>query len=42
MRRVYGQGRILTFAKFFTLVTAYGIGVSLTMMGALLVALISI
>jgi hypothetical protein len=42
MRRVYGQGRILTFAKFIALVTAYGIGVSMTMMGALLVALVSI
>lgn len=42
MRRVYGQGRILTFLKFVALVSAYGVGVSLTMMGALLVALVSI
>ncbi|MEJ2298956.1 MAG: hypothetical protein P8X94_10740, partial [Woeseiaceae bacterium] len=42
MRTVYGQGHILTFLKYVALVVAYGIGASFTMMGALLVALVSV
>lgn len=42
MRRVYGQGRILTFIKYVTLVTAYGLGATLTMLGAALFALVSV
>jgi hypothetical protein len=42
MRTVYGQGHILTFLKYVALVVAYAIGASFTMMGALLVALVSV
>jgi hypothetical protein len=34
MRRVYGQGRILTILKFFMLVLTYLVGLSLMLMFA--------
>ena len=42
MRRVYGQGRILTFVKYFGLVIAYNVGTALTMFGAVLFALVAV
>jgi hypothetical protein len=42
MRRVYGQGRILTFLKYVALVFSYTIGATLTMLGAVLFALVSV
>ena len=42
MRRVYGQGRIITFLKYVALVTAYSMGFALTMLGALAIAAFSI
>ncbi len=42
MRRVYGQGRIITFLKYIALVTAYSMGFALTMLGALVIAAFSI
>jgi hypothetical protein len=42
MRRVYGQGHILTLIKYVALVVAYAIGASFTMMGAFLFALVSV
>ncbi|MBT8091626.1 MAG: DUF3667 domain-containing protein [Gammaproteobacteria bacterium] len=42
MRRVYGQRSILTFLKYVTLVAAYGLGMSLTMFGAALFALVAV
>lgn len=42
MRRVYGQGRIITFVKYIALVTAYAMGFALTMLSALAVAAFSI
>ena len=42
MRRVYGQGRIITFLKYIALVTAYSMGFALTMLGALAIAAFSI
>lgn len=42
MRLVYAQGRILTFLKYIVLVVAYSIGATLTMLGALLFALVSV
>ena len=42
MRLVYGQGFFFTFAKYITLAIAYIIGATLTMMGALLFALVSV
>lgn len=42
MRRVYGQGWLLTFMKYVVLVIAYGAGASLTMLGAALSALIAV
>jgi len=38
MRRVYGQGRIVTFIKYIGLVIAYLIGFSATMLGAVAIA----
>ena len=38
MRRVYGQGWIVTMVKYLALVTAYGLGFSATMLGALAIA----
>lgn len=42
MRQVYGQGRFLTFLKYLALVIAYGMGTALTMLGAVLFALVSV
>ncbi|MGB5626276.1 MAG: hypothetical protein WBM61_11120, partial [Woeseiaceae bacterium] len=42
MRRVYGQGRILTFIKYVGLVIAYTLGAMLTMLGAVLFALVAV
>jgi hypothetical protein len=41
MRRVYGQGRIITFLKYIALVTAYSMGFALTMLSALTIAAFS-
>ena len=42
MRRVYGQGRFITFLKYVGLVTAYAVGFFTTMLGALAIAAFSI
>jgi len=42
MRRVYGQGRIITFIKYVGLVIAYVLGFSATMLGAVAIAAFSI
>ena len=42
MRLVYGQGHLLTLLKYVSLVTAYAFGAMLTMLGAMLVALLAI
>jgi len=42
MRRVYGQGRVLTFIKYVALVVSYTIGATLTMLSAVLFALVAI
>jgi hypothetical protein len=42
MRRVYGQGHILTSLKYVTLVIAYMLGMSLTIFGAALFALVAV
>ncbi|MGA8203965.1 MAG: DUF3667 domain-containing protein [Woeseiaceae bacterium] len=42
MRRVYGQGRIITSIKYIALVVAYSLGFSATMLGALTVAAFSV
>ena len=42
MRRVYGQGRIITSIKYIALVVAYALGFSATMLGALAVAAFSV
>jgi len=42
MRHVYGQGRLLTFVKYLALVIAYNIGTAVTLLGALLFALVSV
>ena len=42
MRRVYGQGHLLTGIKYIVLAVTYFFGATLTMMGALLVALFSV
>ena len=42
MRRVYGQGHILTITKYIILSFAYTLGASFTMLGALLFALFSV
>ena len=42
MRQVYGQGRFLTFLKYVALVVSYNIGTALTMLGAVLFALVSV
>ncbi|MCH8277430.1 MAG: hypothetical protein IIC12_00660, partial [Proteobacteria bacterium] len=34
MRRVYQQGRLVTFAKYVTLLVTYAFGASLTMLAA--------
>ena len=42
MRRVYGQSHTVTFAKYLVLSVTYSIGATMTMLGALLFALISV
>ena len=42
MRLVYGQGHFFTATKFIVLSVAYSIGATLTMLGALLFALVSV
>ncbi len=42
MRHVYGQGRLLTFVKYLVLVVAYSMGTAVTLLGALIFALISV
>jgi len=42
MRLVYGQGFFFTFIKYVTLVVAYIVGATFTMLGALLFALVSV
>ncbi len=42
MRRVYGQGRLITAAKYVALTVAYMAGFTFTMLGALLMAAISV
>ena len=42
MRHVYGQGRFLTFVKYVALVVAYSMGTAVTLLGALLFALVSV
>jgi hypothetical protein len=42
MRRVYGQGHLLTLTKYIALSVAYTVGATFTLLGALLVALFSV
>lgn len=42
MRRVYGQGRFITFLKYIVLLIAYLAGFSLTMLGAVAIAAFSL
>ena len=42
MRRVYGQGHLVTFTKYIAMSAAYSVGAMFTMMGALLFALFSV
>lgn len=42
MREVYGQGHLFTLAKYVVMVVAYATGVIITMLGALLFALMSV
>jgi hypothetical protein len=42
MRRVYGQGHLLTLTKYIVLAFAYTLGASFTILGALLFALFSV
>lgn len=42
MRQVYDQGHVVTFAKYIVLAVAYSIGATLTMLAALLFALVSV
>ena len=42
MRRVYGQGRFVTFLKYLILLVAYLTGFTITMLGALAIAALSI
>ena len=42
MRRVYGQGRFVTFLKYVILLVAYLTGFTITMLGALAIAALSI
>ena len=42
MRRVYGQGFIITFMKYVILLIAYSFGFTMTMLGALAIAAFSI
>ena len=42
MRRVYGQGRLVTAAKYVVLTVAYLAGLTVTMLGALTMAVLSV
>ena len=42
MRAVYGQGHFVTLFKFITLAIAYSMGATVTMLGALLFALVAV
>jgi hypothetical protein len=42
MRRVYGQGRIITFLKYLVLLTSYILGFAATMLGAVAIAAFSV
>jgi hypothetical protein len=42
MRRVYGQGRLMTAAKYLVLTVAYLAGLTVTMIGALAMAALSV
>ncbi len=42
MRKVYGQGRFVTFLKYIALTLIYLVGFTLTMLGALLITAFSI
>jgi len=42
MRRVYGQGRVVTFAKYIALLVAYALGAMLTMLSAMFFALAAV
>ena len=42
MRRVYGQGHIVTIGKYIVLFTAYITGASMTLLGAVIFALLSV
>ena len=42
MRRVYGQGRFVTFLKYIVLVIAYVLGFTATMLGAVAIAAFSV
>ena len=42
MRRVYGQGRIVTFLKYIILAIAYVLGFTATMLGAVAIAAFSV
>ena len=42
MRRVYDQRHILTIIKYFALIVAYWLGASLTMLGAILFAVLAV
>ena len=42
MRRVYGQGRLVTFLKYVPLLVAYLLGFTATMLGAVAIAAVSV
>lgn len=42
MRRVYSQGRVLTFLKYVALVVSYSVGATLTMLSAVFFALVAV
>ena len=42
MRRVYGQGHLMTLSKYVVLIIAYSAGAAFTMLGATLFALVSL
>ena len=42
MRRVYGQGHLMTLMKYVVLIVAYSAGATFTMLGATLFALVSL
>ena len=41
MRKVYGQGHLITIFKYLILLVTYSAGVSFTLLGALLITLFS-